>query len=90
MDDTRAARVIVLEPLPFVDQAVAGAVRRRRHRAPAGAAGERLGRAVIDGHYAALLSPVAAAAALLPFAEANGPRQRAAVVGSQRRQSPHT
>ena len=85
MDDTRAARVIVLEPLPFVDQAVAGAVGGRRHSAPAGAAGQRLGRAVIDGHYAALLSPAAVAAALLPFAEANGPRQRATVAGSQGR-----
>ena len=68
VDDAAAPRVIVLEPLPLVDQAVAGAVGGRRHRTAAGAAGERLGRAVVDGHYAALLFPAALAALRLPFA----------------------
>src|SRR5262249_13592126 len=65
VQDAAAPRVIVLEALPLVDQAVAGAIRRSCHRATAGRAGDRLGRAVVDGHYAALLFPAAAEAAWL-------------------------
>ena len=88
VEDAAAPRVIVLEPLPLVDQAVAGAVGGGGDRTPAGGAGERLGRAVVDGHYAALLFPAAQAALRLPFAAANGPRRKARLEQGRRDGSP--